>query len=113
MGEFFVIGAVIFLLLNRGHIQHVDKTGKNAGSFVLEIKNFMTRDFISVPSTMIIKDLLGLFVEHRIDNVIVVDSHKKLIGIISEGDLIRYFAPKDEFFGDFIFTLIIEKRETD
>lgn len=113
VGGFFVIGAVIFLLLNRKHIQHVDKTEEKSGSFVLKVKNYMNQDVISVQSTMIIKDLLKLFVEHRIDNVPVVDSHKKLIGMISEGDLIRYFAPKDEFFSDFIFTLIIEKRETE
>ena len=110
---FFVIGAVIFLLLNRKHIQHTDKTEEKSETFVLKIKNFMTQDIISVQSTMIIKDLLKIFVEYRIDNVPVVDSHQKLIGMISEGDLIRYFAPKDEFFSDFILTLIIENRETE
>lgn len=113
VGGFFVIAAVIFLLLNHKHIQHVDETEEKSGSFVLKVKNFMTNDVISVQSTIKIKDLLKLFVEHRIDNVPVVDSHQKLIGMISEGDLIRYFAPQEEFFSDFIFTLIIENRETE
>ncbi len=43
----------------------------------MKVKNFMTPDVISIQSTMIIKDLLGLFVEHQIDNVPVVNSHPK------------------------------------
>ncbi|TFJ94770.1 CBS domain-containing protein [Lentibacillus salicampi] len=59
----------------------------------MKIKEFMIPDVISVRKDMKIKELLKTMVEHKIGGVPVVDEHNQLIGIISDGDVIRYLQP--------------------
>jgi ACDE family multidrug resistance protein len=117
VGAVFVFGSVIFVYINRHHVYHIDKseeeTEKIPGGVVLKVKDFMVQDVISVNQNTSIRDILKLLVENRIDGVPVVDNCNKLIGIVSDGDIIRYLSPKEEFFLDFVYTILVDEGETE
>ena len=49
----------------------------------------MTRDVITVGRNTTVREIAELFVRRRISGVPVVDMDGKLLGIVSEGDLVR------------------------
>jgi CBS-domain-containing membrane protein len=55
----------------------------------MQAKDIMTRHVITVADTSTIKDVAGVLLEHRISAAPVVDTSGKLVGIVSEGDLMR------------------------
>ncbi len=117
VGGCFVLGSVIFVLINRRHVHHVDrpeeKNEEKLGGNVLKVKDFMIRDVVSVKPEATIKDLLKLLIEHNIGGVPVVDNQNKLIGIVSDGDVIRYLAPKEGSVRDFVYNVFVEEGETE
>jgi len=116
VGGCFVLGSVVFVLINRKHVYHVDRAEKieeKLGGNVLKVKDFMIRDVVSIRPEATIKDLLKLLIEHNIGGVPVVDNHNKLIGIISDGDIIRYLAPKEGSVRDFVYNVFVEEDETE
>jgi CBS domain-containing protein/predicted MFS family arabinose efflux permease len=116
VGGCFVLGSVVFVLINRKHVYHVDRAEKieeKLGGNVLKVKDFMIRDVVSIRPEATIKDLLKLMIEHNIGGVPVVDNHNKLIGIVSDGDIIRYLAPKEGSARDFIYSVLVEEGETE
>jgi CBS domain-containing protein len=52
-------------------------------------KDVMTENVISVSEDSPIHEVVGLLLKYRISAVPVVDSARKVVGIISEGDLLR------------------------
>ncbi len=56
---------------------------------MLKAKDIMTHTVIKVQLDMLIKDLSKCFVEHRVSGFPVVDENDKLIGIVTEKDLIE------------------------
>lgn len=79
----------------------------------MKVKDFMIRDVISVQASITVKELLNLLVQHRIGGVPVVDSENKLLGMISDGDIIRHLAPREEAVHDLFFSVYVEKGETE
>ena len=55
------------------------------------VRDIMTAPVITVPPTMTIKELAGLFRDKRIGGVPVVDEDR-LVGIVTEGDLMAMDA---------------------
>ncbi|MYZ49276.1 CBS domain-containing protein [Propylenella binzhouense] len=49
----------------------------------------MTKDVITVPPEMTVREAAEILLQHRISAVPVVDAAGKLVGILSEGDLVR------------------------
>lgn len=49
----------------------------------------MTKDVLSVEANTAVREIAELLLKHRISAVPVIDSDKTLLGIVSEGDLIR------------------------
>jgi CBS domain-containing protein len=119
VGAIFVFCSVIFVYINRHHVYHVDKSEIETEELeeipegiVLKVKDFMVHNVISVNQNTSIRDILKLMVENHIDGVPVVDNYNNLIGIVSDGDIIRYLSPKEEFFLDFVYTILIDEGET-
>ncbi|WCK57161.1 CBS domain-containing protein (plasmid) [Aneurinibacillus sp. Ricciae_BoGa-3] len=78
----------------------------------MEVKDLMIKNVITVHKDMTVKEILALMVEHRIGGVPVVDNEDKLIGMISDGDILRYLAPKDTSVRDlFIMVFVIEAQK--
>lgn len=56
---------------------------------MLKAKDIMTRDVITIRPDATVEELARLLIEHKISGVPVVDDSGKLIGIVTENDLIR------------------------
>ncbi len=55
----------------------------------MKAHDVMTAPVLTIKPTASVKDAARLFLEHKISAVPVVDDHGKLVGIISEGDLVH------------------------
>jgi len=55
----------------------------------MQAKDIMTVNVISVLENAPVHEVVGLLLKHRISAVPVVDSARKVVGIVSEGDLLR------------------------
>ena len=51
-------------------------------------KDIMTKDVVTVYETNTIEEVARIFIEKKISGVPVVDAEHKIVGIISEGDLV-------------------------
>jgi len=56
---------------------------------MLAAKDIMTKDVITVRPEATVEELARLLMEHKISGVPVVDDNKKIVGIVTENDLIR------------------------
>jgi CBS domain-containing protein len=61
----------------------------NRGGIEMRAKDLMTKDVITVRADTAIKDVAQILLSHRISAVPVTDENERLIGIVSEGDLLR------------------------
>jgi len=79
----------------------------------MEVRDFMIYDVIKVKKNESVRDLLKKLVKYKIGGVPIVDESDVLVGMISDGDIIRALSPKGETVIDF-YTMIflIEKQET-
>jgi CBS domain-containing protein len=57
-----------------------------------QAKDFMTKDVIAVKKNETVKHLFKLFDEGGILGVPVIDEDKKVVGIVTETDLIKHFT---------------------
>jgi CBS domain-containing protein len=55
----------------------------------MQAKDIMTVNVISVTEDTPVHEVVGLLLKHRISALPVVDSARKVVGIVSEGDLLR------------------------
>jgi CBS domain-containing protein len=77
----------------------------------LEVKDFMIRDVITVKKETTIRELLKVLAHHRIGGVPVVDAEGKLLGMVSDGDVIRFLQPKARTVYDFYITIVVNEQE--
>ncbi len=55
---------------------------------MLKVRDLMTGEVVTVRPTTPIKDVARLLIEHRISGMPVVDDGGRIVGVVSEGDLI-------------------------
>jgi CBS domain-containing protein len=55
----------------------------------MKARDVMVTSVVIVPPNMLVKDVAKLMVQRRISAVPVVDESDKLVGLVSEGDLVR------------------------
>lgn len=79
----------------------------------MKVKDFMIKDVISIKPYATVKELLKLLTNHGIGGVPVVNDQNKMIGMVSDGDIIRYLNPKEGAVHDFIYDIFIEEGETE
>ena len=76
----------------------------------MKAKDFMIKDVISLNENASIRTLLEVLMEHKIGGLPLVDQNNKLLGIVSDGDILRYMNPKA--FISYYITYIEELDET-
>ncbi|WP_321422114.1 MFS transporter [uncultured Methanobacterium sp.] len=115
VGGCFVLGSIILIVLNRHHIQPVKSkiVEEKPKETILKVKDFMISDVISIKPNVTVRELLKLLTKHHIGGVPVVNNQNKLIGMISDGDIMRYLAPKEGSVHDFIYGVLMEEGETE
>ena len=55
----------------------------------MKVAEIMTRDVVCVPPDASVREVARLMLEHRISGVPVVDAERRVLGVVSEGDLLR------------------------
>ncbi|MBC5636083.1 CBS domain-containing protein [Ornithinibacillus sp. BX22] len=75
------------------------------------IKEFMISDVISVKEDTTLKALLKLLVSHKIGGVPVVNEDNVLVGVISDGDVIRYLKPNSRTIFDMFAVVMVNEQE--
>ena len=55
----------------------------------MKARDVMTSPVVTVKPTASVRDAARLFLQRRISGVPVVDDQEKLVGIVSEGDLVH------------------------
>ena len=71
-------------------------------------KDIMTRDVVTVSPTRAVKELAKVFLKNRISGVPVVDKKGKIIGVVSEADII---AKKGRQVKDIMSRKVIQVNE--
>jgi|GEM_PF-299865 len=96
-----VVVSVAFMLLNRGHVDHVDDAEGGHGEAApkpgpLASGALMSTDFVAVTPETTIKEVIERFLEHRITSVPVLGPDRRLVGMVSDGDIIRALSPQED-----------------
>ncbi|TCP28965.1 CBS domain protein [Scopulibacillus darangshiensis] len=78
----------------------------------MKIRDFMIDDVIYVTKDESIRSLLKKLVEYKIGGVPVIDHEQKLIGVVSDGDVLRAITPKEQTIYDF-YSLVIRLEKQD
>ena len=76
----------------------------------MKAKDFMIKDVISLNEEASIKTLLEVLMKHKIGGLPLVDPNNKMLGIVTDGDVLRYMNPK-AFISSYV-TYIEELDET-
>ena len=115
VGSCFVLGSVILILLNRHYLCHITReiVKEKPKITILKVKDFMIQDVISIEPDATVKELLEILTKHHIGGVPVVDDQNKIMGMVSDGDIIRYLTPKEGSVRDFIYDIFVEEGETE
>lgn len=78
---------------------HDHRTGRAASDLIPErapvpslVRDVMTREVISVPDTASLKQVVAELTNHRVAALPVVDSHRAVVGVVSESDLLAGVA---------------------
>lgn len=58
------------------------------GGYQMLVKEIMNRDVITVTEENTVEDVIKLLLEHNISGVPVINEEKKVVGIVTEGDII-------------------------
>jgi len=75
----------------------------------MQVRDFMITKVFTIEPTNTVKELLFTLNSHKIGGVPVVDKQGHLVGMISDGDILRYLSPKPVGFAG--LTYIIEDGE--
>jgi len=59
----------------------------------MKVRDLMTPELVSVGPTTSVGEVLQLMLRRHLNNVVILDSHKKLLGIVTYSDLSRRLLP--------------------
>ncbi|WP_338472281.1 CBS domain-containing protein [Niallia sp. XMNu-256] len=86
----------------------------------MKVRDFMIHKVFTVKATNTVEELLKVLNSNRIGGVPVVDVKGNLVGMVSDGDVLRYLSPKPLGFAALVYIMedgeledvIIEKLDT-
>ncbi|WP_026907618.1 CBS domain-containing protein [Paucisalibacillus globulus] len=77
----------------------------------MQVHDFMIRDVITVTEETTVRELLEILVNHKIGGVPVVNIDNKIVGMISDGDVIRYLRPNSRTVFDMFALIMVNEQE--
>ncbi|GAA0611511.1 CBS domain-containing protein [Virgibacillus siamensis] len=77
----------------------------------MKIRDFMITDVITTTKDTTIKQLLRTLVENKVGGVPVIDEDNRLVGAVSDGDIIRYLEPRGRTVYDMFSLVIVNEKE--
>lgn len=87
-----LIVAIIFVRDRPGDAAKADPTGERRA----HLETIMTHDVYALPADSKVLDAAMLFVEKHIDDAPIIDNDGKLLGFVSDGDIMRALMPSHE-----------------
>ena len=87
-----VIGLLLSLLLNYLKKKTTQTTIETKQEVEPTLRSLMKREIYSINNKSTISDAMALFVNKKISGCPIVDENNKLVGFISDGDIIRYLS---------------------
>jgi CBS domain-containing protein len=83
---------LVGLVTHRDLLSALDRDRARKGGDPLWTSDFMTVDLVTVGPETPLRDAVGLLLERKIGCLPVVDPNDRLLGILTESDLVRYAA---------------------
>lgn len=77
----------------------------------MQIKDFMITDVITTTKDTTIKQLLRTLVKNNVGGVPVIDDSNRLVGAVSDGDIIRYLQPRGRTVYDMFSLVLVSEKE--
>lgn len=78
----------------------------------MKVRDFMMRLVYTATPTTTIRELIALLETNRIGGVPVVNDQGVLVGMISDGDVVRYLAPKNsKVIGNYYMSYVTEAEK--
>lgn len=62
----------------------------------MRVRDFMIHNVYTAAPSTTVKELISMFETKRIGGVPVVDDKGNLVGIVSDGDIVRFLSPHEE-----------------
>lgn len=80
----------------------------------MQVRDFMIRKVITAKDSTTVKELISILETNRIGGVPVVDDKGNLVGIISDGDIVRFLSPhKEKIYLAYYATYIEEAQKVE
>lgn len=77
----------------------------------MKVRDFMITKVFTIKPSSTVKELLHVLNSNRIGGVPVVDDKGHLVGMVSDGDVLRYLAPKPQGIAGLVYIIEEEKLE--
>ncbi|WP_066251399.1 CBS domain-containing protein [Neobacillus drentensis] len=77
----------------------------------MQVRDFMIRKTITAKTSMTVKELISILEGNRIGGVPVVDDKGNLVGIVSDGDIVRFLSPHKEKLYLTYYTVYVEEAQ--
>jgi CBS domain-containing protein len=74
----------------------------------MQVRDFMNYHVYTATPTTIVSELLIIFEKNRIGYVPVVDGKGNLLGVVSDGDIVRFLSPQEKVYVSYYMTYISE-----
>src|SRR3954451_3733586 len=74
----------------------VNLSNNERGNNHMQVRDFMIYNVFTAKPSTTIKELISIFESKRIGGVPVVDDKGNLIGMVSDGDIVRFLSPTKE-----------------
>src|SRR5215831_12159566 len=69
-----------------GPASHLDAVGQEKSMRAIDV---MVRDIVTALPETTVRDIANLMINHRVSGIPIVDADRQLLGIVTEGDLLR------------------------
>lgn len=78
----------------------------------MKVRDFMIHKIYTATPSTTVKELISIFETNRIGGVPVVDDKGNLVGIVSDGDVVRFLSPnKEKIYLAYYITYIEEAQK--
>ena len=74
----------------------VNLSNNERGNNNMQVRDFMIYNVFTAKPSTTVKELISIFESKRIGGVPVVDNKGNLVGMVSDGDIVRFLSPTKE-----------------
>lgn len=82
------------------------------GEIDMQVRDFMIQKVYTATPSTTVKELISIFETKRIGGVPVVDNKGNLVGIVSDGDIVRFLFPHKEKIYLAYYVSYVEEAQT-